>query len=55
MKTRKINRAKQHSSSCKNNGGCAWCRNSRTFSNRKREPIVAPNETTISTQEVDGD
>ena len=39
MKKRKINKAKRVDSSCKNHGSCPYCRNSRTFSNKKREPI----------------
>ncbi len=38
MKSRKTNKAKKISNSCKNNGSCPWCSGNRTFSNKKRLP-----------------
>lgn len=42
MKSRKSNKAKHISNGCKNHGSCERCRNSRTHSNRRREPITGP-------------
>jgi hypothetical protein len=44
MKKRKVNRAKRHDPSCRNNGSCPYCRSSRTHSNLRRTP-AAPGET----------
>jgi hypothetical protein len=33
-------KAKAHDTTCRNHGSCPWCRENRTFANKRREPIV---------------
>lgn len=32
--------SRRFSTGCKNHGSCEYCKNNRTFANRRREPIV---------------
>lgn len=43
MKNRKINRAKRVDRGCRNHGSCDYCKNSRTYSNKHREPLEDTN------------
>ena len=39
MKKRQINKAKRVSNGCKNHGSCDYCKSSRTYSSKHREPL----------------
>ncbi len=52
MKYRKVNRAKQFSTQCRNNNACPYCRGSRTFSNYRRAPIE---EDMMEPEQIDSD
>ena len=54
MKNRKINKAKQVSNGCRNHGSCDYCKNSRTFSNKRREPLMETMMTTHFKRSLDG-